>query len=176
MDENELIANIGRKTDIIGIELKSLSKSQKDYLYKIENVLIQSTNNINAMLNNLQNELVSIVSLCKKAGISRKTIYNNEFLKIYIDFSIKEQGLLHPHNQIHELKDQILEKQETINKMILRDITQERLKKELEDLHDENKRLRNENQLLSEDIQNLRKQNQEYKRQSEKNKVIKLNG
>ncbi|KEI87334.1 hypothetical protein N492_10070 [Clostridium botulinum B2 267] len=173
MDEKELIETIKRKLNFIRMSYDSLTPSQQQYILKIEQEVSISMKNMKLFLEKLKDQNFTIASLSKKVAISRKTIYNNDFLKNYIELSIKEQEDINPYVIISDVKKQNYNLQEIVDPMVLKDITQERLRKEIDELLVESQRLKQEYQIIYEENILLKKELQEYKKQNDKFKVIK---
>ena len=76
-------------------------------------------------------------SIANAVGITRKTIYNNDVLKDYIESAGKEYDSSYPTNGLANIREQLNESKEIINKMVRRDVDIENMKAEINMLHKE---------------------------------------
>lgn len=83
MEDIEFI--IINKLKELDIEYNTLKPFLKEYLFKVEEIILEKTNNQNLALNILKTDKFSISSIADTLGCSRTTFYNHgSILKNYI--------------------------------------------------------------------------------------------
>ena len=85
----------------------------------------------------LKDNSISIVAIADKSGITRKTFYNNEILKQYVESFTSvdgEPGKLVKASEIDNMKKRLEELEKTLSKMIARDIDIEIIRHEADEL------------------------------------------
>ena len=148
MDE-QVEKRIISKVSSLGYNYDDLKDSIKDYLIKVEATLMSKEKMKSECLEILKEKL-SLSSIATDTQISRKTFYNNNILKEYIELDIENSTSYVASDSISLLKNRIKELEEMVEKMVCRDINYEQLKAENEQLADELKAARSENKRLSE--------------------------
>ena len=100
----------------------------------------------------MEDSRINISSVASVSGISRKTFYNNELLKAYVDHFTEENALpgISP-NELQRLKDQNSALDDQVKAFVIRDI--------------ETENLRHENMQLAAEIKNLQIRNQNLETQ-----------
>ena len=91
------------------------------YLSKIQDVADEINEQRSAALEQLRRSKITALTISKRTGIARQTLYNNPVLKLYIDSLIQDFKEITASEEIAKLKIQLMEKDEIIQKMVGRD-------------------------------------------------------
>lgn len=151
--ESEKIARITAFLAQNNENIETLHKSKLEQFKKIDDAIQTRLKEINKAQEVLQNNRINLSTIANDAKIARKTLYNNELLRLYIEqYSTKEKT---EQNDYQSLRTTCQEQKEQIRKFLQRDI-------EIQNLIYENQQLQKEIQLLS-------KQNRSLEEQCEKN-------
>ena len=103
-------------------DFENITQSQMKQLMKIEPELskrLSKQENASAVI---CDNKINIASIANAVGITRKTIYNNDVLKDYIESAGKEYDSNYPTNGLTNIREQLNESKEIINKMVRRDL------------------------------------------------------
>ncbi len=137
MVENEILNIIKERLSKIGYNYETLTTSQKKYLLRIESEITWRLTEQRHSLDNLKYNKINIASITSTVNISRKTAYNNKVLKDYIEYTEVLYEANFPNSGISELKEQLSEYKDIIDKMVRRDSKIENLKSEVAELQKE---------------------------------------
>lgn len=120
-----------------GLDTGSVPKQRIKQLQKVDNAVQKRLQAITQAQQVIKNNSISIVSIASDSGITRKTFYNNEILKQYVENFTSvdgEPGKLVKTSEINNMKQRIQEQSEEITKMAVRDIDAEALRHEVDEL------------------------------------------
>ncbi|SCP98766.1 hypothetical protein [Anaerobium acetethylicum] len=137
MDEKEILDTLHARLIKLGYEYTALTALQQKHLFKIEVELSRRLSEQETALTWLKNTKINIASVSDMIDVSRKTIYNNEVLKDYIEHVEDVYNSNSPLIEITELREQLDEAVTNIKKMVHRDILLEDLKNEVDELRKE---------------------------------------
>lgn len=154
-------------------DYEDLKPFMKEYLKRIEEIIINKEAKERTAIEELRNNKISVASISQELGCSRTTLYNhNSFLKRYIEVCIESIEEQNPFIKYDKLKGSTAILEEKVNKMIMRDIDTELLRmenkklgdtlkekmKEIERLQIRNAEILKELQGLKSDVQNRYKE------------------
>ena len=125
---------IKEKINESGYEYDALSTEIKKYLFVIENAIEGIFERQSQAKKLLVNSNLSQDNLSSLTSISRKTLYNHEVLRRYINCRKKDFEKSDVLSSIFKMEVKIVELNAQIKVMILRDIEIEELKSELKGL------------------------------------------
>lgn len=137
MEEKEILDLIKTKLTNINYDYSILTPSQIKQLIKIETEVSKRISMQKDYLNNLKDIKINISSISNTVGIARKTIYNNDILKEYIEYSSELYENNFPNSDTSTLKEKLSEYKNIIDEMVKRDILLEDLKNEIDILQKE---------------------------------------
>lgn len=118
----------------LGIDYDNLKPKTQKHLLNIETAIASRESKYNELLHELKENKVTLTSISDDTKISRQTLYNNNELKVYINFRTLQTDELNPYHRIDELKDKINKLNEKLELMINRDIDTEILRNQNETL------------------------------------------
>lgn len=138
-----------------GQTIDTISKSRLSQLEKIDDVIQLKINERIKAREILKSNNINISIISAESGISRKTFYNNELLKEYVEqYATDSEDKKVPESELERVKLKNEELTKQINGFVLRDI--------------ETENLRHENSELNREIQNLQIRNESLENQCEK--------
>ena len=142
-----------RLSECILPQVNELSAKTLESIVEIENYNIFIEERIQHVISELKRLKISKVSIAssKAVNLSRKTIYNNDILNIYIEHIIKNQFDIMNERKIEELKIRIEDLTNENKELIRETIKYNLLLIELKELQDENKHLKESIGYMSED-------------------------
>ena len=153
--ENEKINRINNFLAKNGASIDTISASRLAQLQKIDDAVQHRVAKVLEAQNILKGNPINVSAISEDTGISRKTFYNNDLLRLYVEDQAatvitdkKPQS-----EEIDRLKAKCDEAEEQVRKFLLRDI--------------ETENLRHENMKLQLEIQNLQKRNTSLEEQYE---------
>ena len=120
-----------------GLDIGSMPRQRIKQLLMIDVVVQKRLQAIKQAQKIVKDNSISIVTIANESGITRKTFYNNEILKKYVESFTSvdgEPGKLVKASEISNLKKRIAEQSEEIAKMAARDIDIENLRHEADEL------------------------------------------
>ncbi len=117
MADSQLINERLKKLGVQSIENPRIEA----YLSKIQDVADEINEQRSAALEQLRRSKITALTISKRTGIARQTLYNNPVLKLYIDSLIQDFKETTASEEIAKLKIQLMEKDEIIQKMVGRD-------------------------------------------------------
>ena len=120
-----------------GLDIGSVPKQRIKQLQKIDEALQKRLTAISEALQTLKDNSISIASIATDSGITRKTFYNNEILKLYVESFTSvdgEPGKLVKASEIDSMKKRLDEQANDIAKMVARDIDIEYVRHEADEL------------------------------------------
>lgn len=135
MDEvNEKIIKNLKK---FGLSTDDIKPNTIEYLIKVDEVLNQITTARAEAIQTIKNEKTSINKIAKESGISRQTFYNNPIITSYVERYIEMYVKESPYETINNLKEDIKNRDEQIEKLVQRDANISYYKAENQELSDE---------------------------------------
>lgn len=137
MDENEVLETIKNRLAQIGYDYESLTTAQQKHLNRIEPEISRRLTEQRQALNTIKENKINIASITSTVSITRKTAYNNDVLKNYIEYAGKLYDASYPTIGLSELKEQLSESKDIIEKMVRRDANVENMKSEIAELQKE---------------------------------------
>lgn len=149
------------------IVYENLKTYLKDYLKRIEEIIIQKELQEKKAIEELKKNKLSVLSISEELGCSRTTLYNhNGFLKKYIEIAIDLIEEENPFVMYDKMKASIGVLESKIDKMTLRDIDTEllrvennNLQKSLKEKVQEIERLQIRNTEISKELEKLKNTN-----------------
>lgn len=166
MDENELV-RIKEFLNELDIEINSISKSRLQQLIKLDDAIQMRFKEIERTKKFLEKTEINISDISSEADISRKTFYNNDLLKKYIEkylptYIEKHSSIIANHknykndNELRKLQNQnsILEKE--VRDLVNRDIDIELIRLKNADLINEIKNLQKNISILEVEYEKIK--------------------
>ena len=135
MDEinEKIIKNIKK----FGLSSDDIKPNTMEYLIKVDDVLNKITTTRAEAIQTIKSEKVSINKVAKEIGISRQTFYNNPIITSYVEKYIEIYVKESPYETINNLKEEIKNRDEQIEKLVQRDANIAYYKAENQELSDE---------------------------------------
>ena len=135
MDEinEKIIKNIKK----FGLSSDDIKPNTMEYLIKVDDVLNKITTTRAEAIQTIKSEKVSINKVAKESGISRQTFYNNPIITSYVEKYIEIYVKESPYETINNLKEDIKNRDEQIEKLVQRDANIAYYKAENQELSDE---------------------------------------
>ena len=135
MDEinEKIIKNIKK----FGLSSDDIKPNTMEYLIKVDDVLNKITATRAEAIQTIKSEKVSINKVAKESGISRQTFYNNPIITSYVEKYIEIYVKESPYETINNLKEEIKNRDEQIEKLVQRDANIAYYKAENQELSDE---------------------------------------
>ena len=136
MDDNQ----IKRIEDFLkaqGLDIGSVPKQRIKQLLKIDEAVQKRLTAISEAHQTLKDNSISIASIATASGITRKTFYNNDILKQYVESFTSvdgEPGKLVKASEIDSMKKRLNEQADDIAKMVARDVDIESVRHEADEL------------------------------------------
>ena len=135
MDEvNEKIIKNLKK---FGLSSDDIKPNTMEYLIKVDDVLNKITTTRAEAIQTIKSEKASINKVAKESGISRQTFYNNPIITSYVEKYIEIYVKESPYETINNLKEEIKNRDEQIEKLVQRDANIAYYKAENKELSDE---------------------------------------
>ena len=129
--------------------LETLSKGRIKQLKKVDDIIQEKLKRISEAKNCLQTSAINISTISAESGISRKTFYNNELLKKYVESYTSDEEKVASAKELEAAKLRIEELEKQVHDMVDRDI--------------ETGKLWHENEVLNKEIRNLKTQLSSFK-------------
>ena len=136
MDENQM-KRIETFLKAHGLDLGSVPSQRIKQLQKIDDAIQKRLSAISQAQQMLRDNSINIASIAADSGVTRKTFYNNEILKQYVESFSNidgEPGKLVKISEFENMKKKIDEQTDVILKMVARDIDIETLRHEADEL------------------------------------------
>lgn len=135
MDEvNEKIIKNLKK---FGLSSDDIKPNTMEYLIKVDDALNKITTARAEAIQTIKSEKTSINKVAKESGISRQTFYNNPIITSYVEKYIEIYVKESPYETINNLKEEIKNRDEQIEKLVQRDANIAYYKAENKELSDE---------------------------------------
>lgn len=172
MDEKKILELIKKRLEKLGYNINELTTTQQKHLIKIETEISKRLEKQAESLNLIKENKINIATISTATGIARKTFYNNEILKQYIQQSEDDYKSNLPSNDNENLKNQLNEAKDIITKMVYRDVMIETLKAQIEELQNEILTNQQEIEALTTENLSLSIKLQEYEKKKSKKTSI----
>lgn len=154
--DGEIIARIDTFLKQNGSSINTISKSKIIQFKKIDNAIqtrIAATKKAKEIL---KSNAINISIISTDTGISRKTFYNNDLLRLFVEsYSTLDDKKTVPIIELDRLKLKNDELLKQINKFVLRDIETENLRYEIKELNREIVNLQTRNDLLEDNYEKV---------------------
>ena len=119
------------------LDLGSIPKQRINQLIKIDDAVQKRISALSEAQEMLRNNAINIVAIAADSGITRKTFYNNDILKQYVESFMSvdgEPGKMVKASEIESMKRRLEEQASDIAKMVARDIDIESARHEADEL------------------------------------------
>ncbi len=134
-DRNALIIKtIEENARKIGYDFGKMSDNDKQYLIKIETVILKIFELEQEARDMISKNTVSIKGVSKKTKIARQTLYNNPMLKEYINYRAEAFAKIDASRKDSAMYDKIKQLKEEITILHKRDVELEEAKRQIKDL------------------------------------------
>lgn len=133
--------------------IDTLSKSRINQLSAVDDVIQSYLTKINEAKKILKETTINVSNISTDTGISRKTFYNNDLLRMYVEsYSTNESSKSITPDEYEKIKEKndLLNKQ--VHNFVLRDIETEELRHENSMLYKEITNLKNRNEILEKQL------------------------
>jgi len=112
---------------------ETISKGQYNKLLAIENEINRRNKIVSEAQKTIKDNQINIKTIAEATSISRKTFYNNEFLKEFVSINASMSNDC-TKDELKRLKSQLQDSESKIKKLIEKDIDTEDLKHTIEKL------------------------------------------
>lgn len=164
MDEQKL-ARINAFLKKSGLSVESLSKSRLAQFEKVDAAIQSRIVELEKAKEILKSTGINISVISTDTGISRKTFYNNELLKAYVEsYAISDEEKTASISDLDKMKSKNDELTKQINGFVLKDIETENLRHEIKELNREIQNLQTRNETLEHQYEEVQAELSETKR------------
>jgi len=132
---------------------ETLSKARMKQLEKVDEAIQKRLEAAAQARETLKASSINVSVISSDTGISRKTFYNNDLLRLYVEYYATDEEKALAIVESDKLKEKNAELTQQIQGFVLRDITSENL--------------RHENMMLQNEVYNLQKRNDALETQCE---------
>ena len=175
MDEQKL-ARIDAFLKKNGSREVALSTSRLAQFEKVDDAIQNKIIEIYKAKEILRSTGVNISIISTETGISRKTFYNNELLKAYVEsYAPSDEDKVASASDLDKLKSKNYELAKQINGFVLKDIETENLRHEIKELNREIQNLQSRNESLEHQFEEVQMELAEAKRQLAIKNIIQFN-
>lgn len=110
-----------------------LPKSQLTQLIKIDDAIEERLARIKNSEETIRQQSINVLNIASETKIARKTFYNNELLRLYVEECAAEcyNESIACKEKIKNLKEQIVNLESSVQRFMLRDVETENLRREL---------------------------------------------
>lgn len=141
----------------------TLPPSRLDQLEKTDAVIQARLAKIGEAKETLKNCSINVSVIASDSGISRKTFYNNDLLRLYVERYARDPETAASTEEFQRLKTQTVQLRKQVDSFLIRDIETEnlrhenmRLTAEISNLQTRNKNLEEQYSVLAKEAQKLR--------------------
>lgn len=175
--ENEKIARINEFLVRHGASIKTIPKQKVTQFEKVDEAIQARLAEINKAQEILRGKPINVSVIAQDTGISRKTFYNNDLLRLYVE---EHSPMLDTKNasedDVERLRAKCEELEQQIRLFLLRDLETENLRHENMKLQIEIQNVQARNTSLEEQYERLQERYEELQKNVETvPKVIHLN-
>ena len=173
--ENEKINRINTFLNEHGASIDTIPSARKIQFEKIDEAIQKRASELLKAKDILKNNTINISTIAIDTDIARKTFYNNELLKVYVEeYSLLfEDKSMAYTEEIERLKAKIKELEEQIHKFLIRDVETENLRHENMKLQLEIQHFQDRNNSLEEQYAKLQNNYEELRKKPTKVEIIK---
>lgn len=125
--------------------VETISKARIKQLEKADEAIQKRLETIEEARKNIKDSVINVSSISADTGISRKTFYNNDLLRLYVERYATTEEEEQLEIECNKLKEKNAELLQQVRDFVSRDIAAEKLK--------------HENAELQKEIENLQKRN-----------------
>ena len=152
--ENEKVTRINEFLARHGASIDTITKQKMAQFEKVDDAIQARLAEVNKAKEILQGKPINISVIATDTGIARKTFYNNELLRLFVEeYSFSSDEKTASAGDVERLKAKCEELERQVHQFLLRDI--------------ETENLRHENMRLQVEIQNLQARNTALEKQYE---------
>lgn len=132
--ETEKIQRLNAFLALHGTSCDILSKSKVQQFEKIDDAIQERVAHIKKAKEIIKKQSINVLNISADTKIARKTFYNNDLLRLYVEYRAADfyNDLTENQEKIKALKENIRTLENSMQNFILRDIEIENLRKELE--------------------------------------------
>ena len=167
MDEKEIKeVQIGRINAFLAhhnANLDTLSKGRQKQFLQIDTAIQGRLHRIASAKEALKTYVINISTIAMDAGISRKTFYNNELLRMFVESYSTDDGKVAPASALSSARNKIADLDHQLQDMLDRDIETGKLWHENESLHNEIKNMRVQISNLQQKYEEVRIENDQLR-------------
>lgn len=178
MDEQK-IARIDAFLKLNGSSVESLSKSRLAQFEKVDDAIQTRLVEIEKAKETLKSIGINVSVIATDTGISRKTFYNNELLKEFVEsystIDVEKSVSAVSASELEKIKTKNNELQKQINGFVLKDIETENLRHEIKELNREIQNIQERNESLESQYEELQAELSEAKKQLSIRNILQFN-
>ena len=175
MDEKEIKeVQIGRINAFLAhhnANLDTLSKGRQKQFLQIDTAIQGRLHRIASAKEALKTYVINISTIAMDAGISRKTFYNNELLRMFVESYSTDDGKVAPASALSSARNKIADLDHQLQDMLDRDIETGKLWHENESLHNEIKNMRVQISNLQQKYEEVRIENDQLRMRGRSNVI-----
>ncbi|MDG0029963.1 hypothetical protein MMB68_10385 [Priestia sp. Y58] len=119
--DSQITEVVAKKLEEFGLpDLNNIPQKSINRLVSVETYLQRARSEQNSLIKELKEKKITKVSIvsAQEVNISRKTLYNDQILKEYIDKSIQNESEIFNEDEISKLKLQVKELTEEYEKLL----------------------------------------------------------
>lgn len=163
--EDESLARINRFLLQHGASTDTISKSRVKQFLKVDSAIQSRLKDIDTAQKTLKGRSITVTSISGDTKIARKTFYNNDLLRLYVEsYSDTYEDKMVLQSEYERLKAKYEEDERQIKGFLLRDIETENLRQEIKQLQSEIRNLEKRNSSLETQYEKIQKENIELKK------------
>ena len=139
-----------------GKDMSVISKSRLKQLSIVDDAIQKKINNLSEAKETIKNSRINISNISNETQIARKTFYNNELLRLYVESNSEiddEKNV--SESEFTRLKEKYDIQNQQIKDLLLKDIETESLRQDNEILEREISNLQNHNKALENQLEEL---------------------
>ncbi|CAM4038082.1 hypothetical protein COLU111180_20425 [Cohnella lubricantis] len=153
---DQIIDNIRVHLTEMGIQPDLVEPKILMHLHKIEETLSNKFNALEQINEAIIKNRPSINNISSESKVARQTVYNNAILKEYIEYRINQYAIMDPGKRAERLLERIAELEDTVRKMMERDVGLELMRNKISLLEKELQLTKQENHELHNKYNNLK--------------------
>lgn len=165
--ENEKITRINEFLARHGASIDTISKQKMAQFEKVDDAIQARLAEVNKAKEILQGKPINVSVIATDTGIARKTFYNNELLRLFVEeYSSSPDDKTASAGDVERLKARCEELEKQVRLFLLRDLETENLRHENMRLQVEIQTLQDRNTALEEQYEQLQEDYADLKRKS----------
>lgn len=174
--ENEKVTRINEFLARHGASIDTISKQKLAQFEKVDDAIQARLAEINKAKEILQGKPINVSVIATDTGIARKTFYNNELLRLFMEeYSSPSDDKTASAGDVERLKARCAELEQQVRLFLLRDLETENLRHENMRLQAEIQTVQDRNTALEEQYETLQEDYAELKRKMPTAHVLKFN-